>query len=604
MIRIVLAALLTIAASFAVGQLLLRRSGGKLYGAEEWLLSFVAGSGALSLLVLVAAQFGWARRGVFQACGVALIVAGLRFPRRERLPKWNGSWRLAFAAGLAVFGFIYLIQALAPEHSPAGSSRHLVFTGRTPHGVELLFLFAFAIGRHQAAALVHLAFLFALPLLMLAYARRKGFAKAGVFGAMLTFVSPVVGVDGSSACTEVATATILFAAYYLFDLWREQRRPALLGLAALTLVYAASSLEFTRNGYPEIRSWLEIPLEAAILGRTLGGFVGPIFLLAPFAVLAAWRSDGRRLLAAAAVCAVPFLFDHATVHLIPALPFLSLAMGLAFAGTRFTAPVLLVGHTILSLPAIAGLYCDPGAWRIQRPSIGAALGVVSEDEFLRERLPGYPMIRRVDALVPQGAKVLSLESVPAAYTQREISRDERLIDVLKVAITPDLRPTRHVLLHIGTATRRVVEIRNTAAARIYEVRLYQGGRELPRAAGWRLRAEPDSADVQRAFDNSPVTWFAGQRIEVHLGRDLAVDDIQLETSPVPQFAAGAGAEIREVPRPPALRRAAIRELKHSGIGWLITSDSGPLNRDLQANARLWGISAPEQAGPLRLYRFE
>ena len=44
-------------------------------------------------------------------------------------------------------------------------------------GAEMLFLFAFAFGKHSAAAMVHFAFLVALVWQMVLYARRAGFPR-------------------------------------------------------------------------------------------------------------------------------------------------------------------------------------------------------------------------------------------------------------------------------------------------------------------------------------------------------------------------------------------------------------------------------------------
>ena len=71
-------------------------------------------------------------------------------------------------------------------------------------GAEMLFLFAFTFGRHSAAALVHFAFLCALPLLMVCYGRRFGLRKASLFAALLVFASPVIGKDGVSAYNDLA----------------------------------------------------------------------------------------------------------------------------------------------------------------------------------------------------------------------------------------------------------------------------------------------------------------------------------------------------------------------------------------------------------------
>jgi hypothetical protein len=55
-------------------------------------------------------------------------------------------------------------------------------------GVELLFLFAFAFGRHSAAALTHLSFLVTLAFAMLCYARRWISSRRRL-RALLVFVS-------------------------------------------------------------------------------------------------------------------------------------------------------------------------------------------------------------------------------------------------------------------------------------------------------------------------------------------------------------------------------------------------------------------------------
>src|SRR5262249_16904800 len=82
-------------------------------------------------------------------------------------------------------------------------------------GVEMLFLFAFEFGRHSAAALTHFAFLVVLALLILAYARRFGFPAAGVCPALLVLLTPVVGIDATSAYNDVVTAAIVFTVFYL-----------------------------------------------------------------------------------------------------------------------------------------------------------------------------------------------------------------------------------------------------------------------------------------------------------------------------------------------------------------------------------------------------
>jgi len=140
-----------------------------------------------------------------------------------------------------LFSILYFFHAWAPEMSPDGSGYHLgnVVRELRAHGferittdmyatlsagIEMLFVPAFAIGRHSAAALVHLAFLVALALAMFAYGRRIGMPWVGAAGAFLTFASPVVGIDGSSAYNDVGVAAVVFSTFYWLEIWDETRQ--------------------------------------------------------------------------------------------------------------------------------------------------------------------------------------------------------------------------------------------------------------------------------------------------------------------------------------------------------------------------------------------
>jgi hypothetical protein len=125
---------------------------------------------------------------------------------------------------------------MAPEASPDGSTYHLGLVARylrqhgfghittdmyanLSQGVEMLFLPAFAIGKHSAAAMVEFAFLAALPLGMLSYGRRFGYPVAGVVGALLTFTSPLFGIAGTTAYNDVAGVCVIFGVFYLLQIW-------------------------------------------------------------------------------------------------------------------------------------------------------------------------------------------------------------------------------------------------------------------------------------------------------------------------------------------------------------------------------------------------
>jgi hypothetical protein len=703
-LRILIGAGLTAATATAAGKLLMRRLALRLSRIEESLLAFVLGSGCLSVLVFLLASCGLARRGVFIGCGAILIGLCLWDGRGratgDRLPEIPRLWKLLFFAVLAFFSVFYLLHAMAPECSPEGSGVNLPLIIRyardygfvagldahSPQGLNMLFLFAFTIGRHSAAALFHLAFLVTLPLLMLSYGRRMGFPRAGVLGTIFTFASPVVGVDGSSAASEVALATVAFALFYLLQIWDSERQTAwlvpigmlagwaggigLAGLAAapFALVFLAWKLLraraavlrplvvtalgalvmlapwFVRNptwpaatvrqSYNSIQHLLEIPLQTTILGGPLGGLTGPLFLLAPVALITLRRRAGRQLLLAAAVFAATYPLDIATRFLIPSLPFVSLAMGLAFADGRVLGPLLVCAHLFLSYPKVMTAYCDPNAWRIETVQMRAALRRQPEEAHLTARLPDYRLTQVLDQYVPRNGQVFTQRPIPLAYTSRDVLIADRspqglqLREILRTPLVPAKWPVRHQRFRFPSVRLRGLRVLQTATGCgewiVYELRLFRQDRELPRASQWRLSAQPHPEDVTLAFDNNPVTgWRSGgdlqpgMCVEVDLRAPVELDGVLLESCPEQgpvqlrlqgQLESGAwrdmaaAAETHEILRPAGLRRFAAREFKARGIEYLLTSDSDIQAADFREKPVLWGITELARSGNARLYR--
>ena len=205
---ILFGAVFTVATATALGTLLLGKACG------DWPVRFVLGSGALSFLVFLLAASGLVYPAAFAILGVAAIVASQPWnrwrdgPGVRCWPKPSARNILLFVIFLVYF-YIYFLRALAPEVSPDGATYHLGLTARylrehgfhtitwnlyasLSQGMEMLFLFAFAFGRHSAAALVHLAFLVALVWQMGIWGVRHGMAWVGVCGAALVALSPMV----------------------------------------------------------------------------------------------------------------------------------------------------------------------------------------------------------------------------------------------------------------------------------------------------------------------------------------------------------------------------------------------------------------------------
>lgn len=732
---ILFGALLTVVTATALGTLLMRALSITLCRVEERLLGFVTGAACLSGCMFILCAFHLVHNAVLLAGASLVIGAAIRFgvhrPAPLALPAFSRMWKWIFGAIFAPFTVLYFFNAMAPEHSPDGSAYHLVAVAdylrahgfvrvttnmyaNLPQGLELLFLFGYAFGRHSAAALIHCAFLMALPGLMLCYARRFGITVAGATAAIFVFASPVVGVDGSSAYVDVAVAAVLFALYYFLQIWMaspdNNRLLAPIGILAgfsfaikitaiLALPYAIGLMGWTlwRARKPFLRpalavtgigllfvlpwlikNWLwignpvtpfanrlfpnpyvhisfeetyrrdmrtyrlngykQIPYELTVLGSVLNGLLGPLFLLAPIALLALRTRAGRQLLLAAAVFGAPYFSNIGTRFLIPALPFLSLAMAVSLMRLPSVLAMLALAHALASWPSVLTRYCSLYAWHLEgRIPLKAALRIESEDSYLRRKSFDYVMNRMLEENVPAGETIFSMGQGGASYTSRRVvlkfqaASNEVLSDILLTPLYPDYQPGRILAFEFPEriATRlRVLQIAQSEDSMwaISELRIYNSGREVPRAPGWRLTAQPNPWDVQLAFDDDPVTrWRSwqtsspGMHVDVDFGGAQKLDAVRIETSPDWQdsqvrlqamdsggnwmWVSGAPVE-RPHQMLPDLRRAATAEFKARGVRYLLVGPNDFGATDFQQHPEAWGIRLLADKGFARLYQIE
>jgi hypothetical protein len=249
----------TCAACYASGALLIDRLHLKLRRTEQFPLALIVGGACLHLAVFAILAMHIAYWPVLVSLLLAVIGVAVK----------NGSWRLSgdcfeplspslrilSAILFGAFTIIYFLHAWAPELSPDGSSYHLGFVARYLRnhglerittsmyavlggGVEMLFVPAFAIGKHSAAALTHLVFLMALSLAIFAYGRKLGKPWAGTVGTFIVYASPVVGIDGSSAYIDAAAGAIVFSVFYWLEIWDERRDGRILIVVGLLVGFA------------------------------------------------------------------------------------------------------------------------------------------------------------------------------------------------------------------------------------------------------------------------------------------------------------------------------------------------------------------------------
>jgi hypothetical protein len=380
----------------------------------------------------------------------------------------------------------------------------------------------------------------------------------------------------------------------------------------------------------DLTSRWQIPIQAVVRGG-LNGLLGPVFLLAPLALLSLRKPEGRRLLLAALVFGATYFSNIGTRFLIPPLPFVALAMTVALESMPMVAVSVAVLHAVLSWPPIIPRYSDPNAWRLWKVPYREALRIKSQDEYLRSHLI-YNDVERMLETTPPGSTVFSYRDIPAAYTSRRLlvgweSTGNQISGlILQSAWDPQMQPTWRLRFAFPRQALRGIRLLQTASANdlwnIHELRLFDGARELERNPAWRLTANPYPWGIQDAFDNSLTTmWRSGEAlrpgmfVEVDFHREEPADSVLIETAPdqpglrlqlLGQNGAGewktlAGApQIYDAPAPLGLRLAAAQELKRRGIDYVLAFEDESVTQDLRRNPALWGLREAGKTKEARL----
>jgi hypothetical protein len=246
---ILFGAAFSLGVAYALGVVSLRRL------AAPPVVNLAVGAAIESTVVFLLLSAGIAGMPVFAAVGVASFVLAWRAPRpalKDPVPDPAGrTARIVFAMVFACYGVFYFVHALAPETQPDGMTYHLGlvaeylrlgrfpdrvgFFEMVPQGLEMLFLPAFAFGRHSAAKLVHFAFLLATVPLMLRVGRRLGLADtASLAAAGIYLCAPVAGISGTCSYNDAALVFFILVTFYLLLVWRQQHDDRYLIPAGLT----------------------------------------------------------------------------------------------------------------------------------------------------------------------------------------------------------------------------------------------------------------------------------------------------------------------------------------------------------------------------------
>jgi hypothetical protein len=374
--------------------------------------------------------------------------------------------------------------------------------------------------------------------------------------------------------------------------------------------------EFLRNygfhGVPQI-AW------KALVDGELGGQAGPVFLAAPLALASLATRPGRRLLFAGLVFLLPYPQNVGTRFLIPALPFVALAMaaGMERLWPRVLAPAAVVGACVLSWPGVIALYEMPSNWRIQEIPVRAALGLVPADQWLLERSPSWVIARMLDQFVPPGQKIWSTMPVAEAYAKSEVlvnyfsAEGELLEDILLMPLRPETQPLREWRYSLATPSNRLrLELKAGGAGMwsIGEMRFYS-------AAGVQLKPRHVSAstfpwDIGLAVDDNPATrwrtWETarpGMWVEAEFAEPVQRAEVFVSADQNTQASlAGGATESLQVSISDQARPQAVEAMAARGIRYLLLGDGYFAASDIRANPARWGLELVADRGSARLYR--
>lgn len=701
---------------------------------EEYLFAFFAGAATFSLLIftLLVVHAGYALAVVATGLGcIALWV--FRFRGKQaytampcRVPKL---WFVLVLALCARFTFLYLSRAIGPEYSSDGSTYHLALVyeyfrkahfpvittnmyASFPAGLEMLFFAAFSIGRHSAATLVHLCFLFAEAAALVIFGLRFQAAKAAIGAMALFYMTPIVGFDASVAYNDVALSAAGFVMFYALQLWSAQKDNNRLLILAGLFAGFAGAIKYTGffaplfaiayvlcagRRHPEkwkarlvmvtmpavllIAPWLVkntvevhnpvspfanrlfpnpythisfeegyrarmahynqmsragIPREVAFNGAQLQGIIGPIFLLLPLAFFALTSPLGRRLLIVGLFFLLPYFGNIGTRFLIPAMPFLALALCMVLESWRACLLPVVLLQFLVSWPQITQIYA-PLAMGLDLPRWDESLREASEEWTLRRRLPGFAMAQYIDKHLPLSARLLEFGGLPGSYMRQQIddfyegAQNQKASHLLWMGAYPETRPTERHIFQFSPRQLQCVRIEQAGKDKqelwkVAEVRFFLNGHEVVADPEWKLSSKPNPWDVRLAFDGNPVTmwqsWeglWPGMYLEARFQKPISIDRVELDSPPdqskvrmiVKGEAAGQGtmtladaSATEHLASPPDFRKKVTAALRSMGYTYIALGSNQFCYRQLYSDPGGWGMTLVAERGQYALFALD
>jgi hypothetical protein len=352
------------------------------------------------------------------------------------------------------------------------------------------------------------------------------------------------------------------------------------------------------------------------VGGQLGGQIGPMFLLAPLALLSLRSRPGRHCLLAAVFFLIPYPQNIGARFLIPALPFIALGIALALEFSprdfsRVSLALLVVAAAILAWPRVIDKYRAPaGGWQIVTMPWQAALHIIPPHTYLERHLAGYTLSQKMNQSIPADKRIWSTHPLPESYiiptvlVDRQSAEGEVIEDILLMPVRDDMQPLWDLRFTFPRRTLDRLRLIQTVTSAsdiwsIGEARFYLGDREVfPSHAD----ARPDPWDIALALDYNPVTrWRSWESIHPGMHVDFAfkgpveLDRIDLYCShdqwKIDVRPEGFEARLEKFDRKPVgdLRRLAARTIKARGIEYLLIGSDYPVAADIRQQPQRWGL---------------
>ncbi|WP_321471865.1 glycosyltransferase family 39 protein [uncultured Paludibaculum sp.] len=143
------------------------------------------------------------------------------------------------------------------------------------------------------------------------------------------------------------------------------------------------------------------------------GLIGPIVIAAPLGLLGLWKKSVRPIALASCILFVIYTQNLSARFLLPS--FLFAVLALMAVVPRKLAHTLTIVAAIASWPAVASVYSGSGValdgWPYQ-----AALGMESQQSYLRRTMPIYEFAEFARKHIPRDARVFDCAGLPSYYS--------------------------------------------------------------------------------------------------------------------------------------------------------------------------------------------